>query len=423
MLATHGSPGDLHPFLAIGVALQARGHEAIIATCERYQQAVLDAGLAFAAIRPDRQAGQQDPDFIDRILAERGAPARIFRDMFLPGLRESTVDLLPVVAGADTVVSHTLVAGGRLAAEVHGVPWISAVMQPMGYLSAYEPPIVGPPWIAGLLRRSGPGASRAVFRLAHELTGRWVGEWHELRSELGLPAVADHPIWEGQHSPVRSLGLFPRVLGEPKADWPASARVTGFPFYHPAGRTLDHGLKAFIEAGEPPIVFTLGTTAVNDPGSFYEVSAKAATDLGARAVLVAGPRSFEAFNGISDDVLAVPYAPHDLLFRHALAVVHQAGIGTLSEALRVGKPMLIMPYGHDQADNAWRAYRLGVARVITRGRYRREAVRRALRTILDGPRCHPAAARIVADLYREDGGNAAADAIENVLGGKGVRTP
>ncbi len=415
VLATYGSPGDLHPFLAIGAELRARGHAPIVATSERYRESVLAANLGFAAVRPDRSHEQQDPDFLVRLWRDRWTPERVFRAMFLPALRESLEDLLGVVEGADLVVSHTLTPAARLAAEVKGVPSVSTVMQPMGYLSAHEPPVIGPAWIAAALRAMGAHSASPVLGMARALTARWTGEWHELRGELGLPQAAAHPLWEGQHAPGRSLGLFPRILGEPQPDWPPQARVTGYPFLRPRGQQLDATTERFLANGEPPLVFTLGTTAVNDPGLFYTESVAATRRLGKRALLLVGRGRDELFSGDSEDVLAVPYAPHDLVFPWALAIVHQGGIGTLSEGLLAGRPMLIMPYGHDQFDNAWRAERLGVARRLSRRRYRADFVRRALGALLDDPTVAIAARKAGHVVCRDRGAENAADTIEEVL--------
>jgi UDP:flavonoid glycosyltransferase YjiC (YdhE family) len=174
-------------------------------------------------------------------------------------------------------------------------------------------------------------------------------------------------------------------------------------------------LRQFLENGEPPIIFTLGTTAVNDPGTFFEESAVAARRLGRRAVLVVGRSNEVQFENMSDDAIVVPYAPHELLFPHGLAIVHQGGIGTLSEALLAGKPMLIMPYGHDQADNAWRATRLGVARIIPRGRYRAGAVSRGLAQLIDDPIRPAAAANVSRFVAHERGAESAAKLIDEAL--------
>jgi UDP:flavonoid glycosyltransferase YjiC (YdhE family) len=205
------------------------------------------------------------------------------------------------------------------------------------------------------------------------------------------------------------------MLGEPQPDWPPQARITGFPFYRPPQQSLDPKLRQFLENGEPPLVFTLGTTAINDPGVFFEESAAAVEHLGHRAIFFVGPRNQQSCENLSHDAIAVSYAPHELVFPHARAIIHQGGIGTLSETLLAGKPMLIMPYGHDQADNAWRASRLGVARVVSRRRYRAGVIGRELCRLLDSPVAPVAAQQVSREVSRERGGERAADLIEAAL--------
>jgi UDP:flavonoid glycosyltransferase YjiC (YdhE family) len=192
--------------------------------------------------------------------------------------------------------------------------------------------------------------------------------------------------------------------------------VTGFPFFARPGRLLDPALRQFLLDGDPPLVFTLGTTAVNEPGAFFAESLAAARDLGLRSVLLAGPQARATLPEPSSDAIAVEYAPHDLLFPHALAVVHQGGIGTLAEAMQAGKSMLIMPYAHDQADNAWRAARLGIARVISRRHYRSAALQHELSRLLKDPVALDAAASAASDIAQESGATTAADLILDALG-------
>jgi rhamnosyltransferase subunit B len=77
-----------------------------------------------------------------------------------------------------------------------------------------------------------------------------------------------------------------------------------------------------------------------------------------------------------------------------------------------GKPMLVMPYSHDQPDNARRVRRLGVARVIRRRRYTAELAARKIALLLESPRMRRRAARVGEQLRKEDGLNAACDALE-----------
>jgi UDP:flavonoid glycosyltransferase YjiC (YdhE family) len=109
-------------------------------------------------------------------------------------------------------------------------------------------------------------------------------------------------------------------------------------------------------------------------------------------------------------------APHSLLFPRAAAVVQQCGIGTMAQSLRSGRPMLGVPFSHDQPDNAYRATRLGMARTLYRERYRARRVADELRRLINEP-AYTAAAQRTADIVRSERGVASAcDAIERCLG-------
>jgi UDP:flavonoid glycosyltransferase YjiC (YdhE family) len=106
------------------------------------------------------------------------------------------------------------------------------------------------------------------------------------------------------------------------------------------------------------------------------------------------------------------YAPYSRLFPRASVIIHQGGVGTTAQALRSGKPMLVMPYSHDQPDNARRVRRLGVARVIRRPRYTAELAARKITLLLENAPLRQRAARIGERLHHEDGVKAACDALE-----------
>jgi UDP:flavonoid glycosyltransferase YjiC (YdhE family) len=95
-------------------------------------------------------------------------------------------------------------------------------------------------------------------------------------------------------------------------------------------------------------------------------------------------------------------------------VVHQGGVGTTAQCLRAGKPMLIMPYSHDQPDNGRRMLRLKVARVIQRGNYTPLRVARRLRAMLADPLLVRRAQSVANQLSHEDGVQRACDALEQL---------
>jgi UDP:flavonoid glycosyltransferase YjiC (YdhE family) len=151
---------------------------------------------------------------------------------------------------------------------------------------------------------------------------------------------------------------------------------------------------------------------VADAGQFYHYSAAAAKLLSRRAVLlVKNPRVL--LPQLAEGVVAFDYAPFSLLFPRAAAIVHHGGIGTTGQAMRSGRPSLIMPCAWDQPDNAERAARLGIARTIARNRYEPRRVAAELRILLEDPAYSRRAAEIAAKVRREQGVDAACDAIES----------
>jgi UDP:flavonoid glycosyltransferase YjiC (YdhE family) len=261
---------------------------------------------------------------------------------------------------------------------------------------------------------------RAIKRLARLVSRKWPEPIYELREELGLERGAN-PLFDAKHSPDLVLALFSRVLGTEQKDWPPNTLIAGFCFYDAdAGNAkLPEKLEKFLAAGDAPVVFTLGSAAVLAAGNFYEYSARAAIKLGIRAVLLIGsdernrPRV-----PLPDSICVADYAPYSALFPRASLVVHQGGVGTTAQCLKAGKPMLIMPYSHDQPDNARRMQRLKVARAIRRQKYLPVRVARWLRGMLDEPKFAQRAASVARLLGREDGVKTACDALERLLASK-----
>jgi UDP:flavonoid glycosyltransferase YjiC (YdhE family) len=163
------------------------------------------------------------------------------------------------------------------------------------------------------------------------------------------------------------------------------------------------------------VVFTLGSAAVLAAGDFYEQSARAAMKLGVRAVLLVGtdPRN-RPQQELPETICVAEYAPYSKLFPHVPLVVHQGGVGTTAQCLRAGRPMLIMPYSHDQPDNARRMRRLGVARVIQKAHYKPWRVARKIRAMLAEPEFEERARSVAEEVARENGVKTACDALEKL---------
>ncbi len=414
VLTTFGSFGDINPYLAISLGLKERGHRPVLATSEVYRHTIESMGVEFHPVRPDIDL--EDIDAIRQIMREWKGPQFLLREYMLPHLRESYSDLLEVAREADLILTHPLTYAGPIIAEKYNIPWASAVIAPISLFSAYDPPVfAGTPWTTGFARR-GPAAGRIVLALSRFYTRNWMKPVYGLRRELGMTR-GQNPIFDGQYSPYMVLALFPRILAEPQPDWPPNTVVCGYPFLeqiHDEWR-MPEGLHQFLEDGPPPVVFTLGSSAVVEAGAFYTVSLEVARSLGVRAVLLTGPVEENVpQKPHSGDVFVCQFAPYSALFPRCRAVVSSAGMGTISEGLRAGRPMLLVTYSHDQPDNAGRVRRLGISEYVNRKIYKAEKAVPLLKKLLaKGVRAK--AEEIGIRVSSEDGVANACDSLEKLL--------
>jgi UDP:flavonoid glycosyltransferase YjiC (YdhE family) len=241
---------------------------------------------------------------------------------------------------------------------------------------------------------------------------KWTEPIYALRQELGLPP-GRHPLFEDKCSPYLNLAMFSSEFAKAQPDWPSHTSITGFAFYDRQDPTagLTDEVRQFLQDGEPPIVFTLGSAAVMNPGSFYLEARKVAEQLGCRALLLTGKGS-PGITG-SRDQMVVNYAPYSEVFPHSAAVVHQGGVGTTAQAMRAGIPQFVVPHAFDQPDNAARIKRLGLGRTMNKGRFNAATATVQLRRLLLDKKMRVKTARVKNILERENGAIAAADAVEH----------
>ncbi len=411
VITTLGSLGDLHPFIALGLELRDRAHEIIFVTVKDYQSRIEAIKFEFRSLRPD-YVHMDDQAMLEMMMDLKRGPERVIRDYIFVNIRDTYTDLLNVVEDADLIVSGELVYASRIVAEKMQIPWVLCALAPGSFFSAYDPLVL--PGFEGLakLRSLGIGVNRTVMNFAKFMSRNWGEPLHQLRQELGLPPV-EHPIvGRDKYSSDLNLALFSKVLGAPQPDWYPKTLQTGFVFYD--GQAAPNPeLEQFLAAGEAPIVFTLGSAAVLAAGDFYQNSLEAVQQSNRRAVLLIGKNSPPEH--LPESVITINYVPFSQIFPKASAIVHQGGVGTTAQALRAGKPTIVVPYSHDQPDNAARVERLGTSKTIRRDRYTVPKVVEALRELLNTP-TYAAKAEEVGQIVRsENGVSVACDAIDRLV--------
>jgi UDP:flavonoid glycosyltransferase YjiC (YdhE family) len=417
VLSNIGTFGDINPLIALALELKRRGHVPVMALPAVYQPKIVPLGLEFHAVRPD--IDPTNSILVEMVYDVKHGTEHGLRDFLFPSLRHTYDDLLDAATKptrADLLLLGELNYAGPLVAEVTGIPWASYVLAPLSFFSAFDPPVLPPFPKLAKADKAVPGFGRVIKRVARFASRKWPQPIYDLRHELGLQRGAN-PLFDAKHSPQLVLAMFSSVLGTAQKDWPPHTLITGFCFYDSdAGNAaLPAHLEEFVAAGPAPVVFTLGSAAVLAAGDFYEVSAKAAMRLGIRAVLLIGtdPRN-RLQQKLPESICVAEYAPYSALFSRASLVVHQGGVGTTAQCLRAGKPMLIMPYSHDQPDNARRMKRLKVAQVIQKSGYKAARVAHKLEAMLGEPGYAERAKSVAQQLGREDGVKAACDALEEL---------
>lgn len=356
-LATTGSHGDVHPYLGIGQVLQRRGHDVVVFTNAHFRQEVEAAGLTHQEIAAgvDLRGALADA----RSCSPRRRAQRVLW-LLLDAIPTVIAPLRRAIAAArpDVVLAHNLCFGVRWLCEELGIPHALGVVSPQLWLSskAFVPaPQKRPGRLQEQLGRWAIPVFRALMPFSVDLL------FNRLRRRHGFAPqkrAYERDLMGGD----RNLGLWSRHFRPTTSEDPPHGTVCGFVWYDQglAGTTLAPEIQNFLDAGQPPIVFTLGTATATCSPTFFETAVAVCRRLGRRGLLLTGQRETST-TLLSPDVLATRYAPYSLVLPRAAAVVQHAGVGTIALALRAGCPAVVVPQAYDQFCNAVYAVKHGVA--------------------------------------------------------------
>ena len=419
VFAVTGSHGDVHPFLAVALEMQARGRPVLLLAAPDYAAKAAAAGVPFAPMRPGwndiaPQLGLDPARFVRRVAANNDF---IFDQFLIPAAARSFDDALPAVEGASLVVVNHLAFGAQIAAEAAGCAVAVLALQPLVLLSAHDPPqLGGRPWLPMLRHALGPRAVRQVIVAGLALRrGRGL-PLETLRERAGLEPVGAHWLTAGVRDAIATICLWSPLLGGVQPDHPAGTVIAGSLLYDDEpGAEVNEALDSFLDAGAAPWVLTLGTVAGWAPDGFYREGIEAARRLGLRTVLAAGPHAPDAVRKLAaDDVFVAGYVRYSRLFPRARLVAHHGGMGACLQALRCGVPQLLAPRLSDQHDNARRLAALGAARTVPFNRWRADRACASARTLLTEP-VRKRAAKLGRITSTERGARSAADVLEAAL--------
>ena len=412
VLTSIGTAGDVNPFIALGYTLRERGHAVALLLNPYYEAQVRAAGLEFLPLgrREDltRLADNRD------LLHPRKGQKLVFELLVKPNipLVIEALEAAHRVQPIDFLVYQHATIGARWVAARHAIPCALAALSPLAWMSAED---------GSVYARSplGPDSPRWLARLQMHAARpllRWMldRQLAPLRRRYGFAPLRDIFLDHIRGGDL-NLGLWSPRLRPPAIDDPPRSRICGFTWFDRGHNVADEdrAVAAFLDAGDPPIVFTMGSTATMVAGDFYTIAASVCQKLGRRGMLLVGePRNTPADLPVGVGVFG--YAPYSQVLPRSAAIVHHGGVGTTAQALRCGKPTVIIPIVYDEFDNAARAARLGTSLTLARKSVSRETLLRTLVRVLQDTSFATRAQQLGAAVANEDGAVVAADAIENV---------
>ena len=341
LLHTLGSAGDLNPFLALAFELRERGHSIRFAVSPASAARITALGLDAVAVGPDLAP---DSALMRKLLTPGifGPIDTLFRDVLIPAIGPAADAISPLCEDADIFISHIVQVAAPVIASRTGVRWISATPTTNCYPSKFGD-------APGIAWRNPPSAlNNLAWTAARALLKDLNALLDEQYTLLGAPP-RDRGALLGAFSEFLTIGLWSPAFFKRPPDWPDWFQIGGYARWDaPGGAPL-----GTLPAGNSPlVVFTLGSSVVNDPRGYYETAMEAVRQTDWRAVLLGAPEDFKVAPDLKHRVVALRYAPYAELFPQASAIVHQGGVGTTQAACYYGVPAIVVPRGFDQFENA-----------------------------------------------------------------------
>jgi UDP:flavonoid glycosyltransferase YjiC (YdhE family) len=300
------------------------------------------SGLPFVGWRSAPTGADADPaDFVD-------LPDLFRKTLFAPAgaYAADTLDEIRRVP-TDAVLTLDLLIGSALAAEAADLP--HAILSPHVSLR----PLPGLPPVASGLKPPRTADERAAVEAATYAIVSAMEQGRPIlntaRRDLGLPPVAS--AFDYFDRADRVLLAISQAFDFEADALPANYRYIG-PLLDEPGWSRT-GPSAWPATGRPRVLIA-GSTGAQNQTDLLQRIARAFETIDAEAILTTGPNVRAEDLAVPGNVRVVAAASHDALMAEADLVVSQGGHGTVSRALLHGVPLLVIPLGRDQADNAAR---------------------------------------------------------------------
>ncbi|CAA0088883.1 O-mycaminosyltylonolide 6-deoxyallosyltransferase [Zhongshania aliphaticivorans] len=355
-----GTQGDVRPFIALGLGLQAKGHKVCIASGKTCETLVKSQGLSYAPLTADfLEVMAKDPRAIQRglnPLALMTTARRHLKDMSQHWATEG----LAAAEGADLLLGNGMMAVlANSLGEALNIPAVETHLQPVTPCPDIPPMMLTPPEKP----RNG-FINEMLYHLLRAVTWRMLSAaYSPVRSELKLSTLPWYgPYYRQKKQDRRILYGYSPALLPPSLTWPIGVQVCGNWYLEGESQWCPSDeLVQFLANGEKPIYIGFGSMLSDDTDNLSAIIYDALALSGRRAIIATGWGGLTSQANNNPNVLVIDAAPHDWLFPRVALAVHHGGAGTTAATIKAGIPSVVVPFFGDQPFWAWRLQKNGVA--------------------------------------------------------------
>ncbi|MFZ2358789.1 MAG: glycosyltransferase [Anaerolineae bacterium] len=385
LFVTWEGGGNVPPVLGVARRLAARGHSVRVLTEPCLEPAVREAGADFVPFTRYFTRAKLGEDLMGDWQAKSpmGALQHTMQYVLLGPARivaEETQHAL-TQARTDVLVADLMMLGSLAAAEAARIPRVVLFHMPE-YLPGPGRPAAG----SGFLPRNdliGRLRDGLLTGLLHRTVGDFLPAFNDARQACGLPPLktAQELLGEYHRADLRLIQTL-EAFDFPITPAPANVRYVGPTLDDPSW--TEPWLNPWpAEDQRPLVVASLSSTFQNQQDILQRIMA-ALGSLDVRGLVTLGPAMADVVFDLPPNVIALPAVSHAQVFPHAAAVVSHAGHGTVMRGLAHGLPLLCLPMGRDQDDNAARVMAHGAGLRLKRSA-KPQQIAQAVQQLLDRP--------------------------------------
>jgi MGT family glycosyltransferase len=396
--------GNVFPAVDMLLELHGRGHELHLRGGASEVERLGAMGIRTARVdmrieqfEIDDWRGRSQIDSLRRLVRAYAALA----EFELPDLRSAISEVRP-----DALIVDVNCHGAMYAAQASGLPWALFCPYPPAFRSVDTPPHgFGWPPARGRLGRI---RDRIWRRLGDQLAARELRPFNRLRAGAGLPLLKQ---FDEQYLESDVFIAFTAEPFEyPRRDWPPQVRLVGPGLWEPPAEP-----PAWLESETRPIVLVTASTAYQRDDKLIATALEGLAGEDFAVIATTGaldPAAFEA----PSNARVEGFLPHRPILERAACVVSHGGHGTTVKALSAGAPVCVVPFCRDQFDVA---RRVEMSDAGVRLHHRRLSANR-LRAAVHGAMAKRPGAQRIARAFADSGGaDAAANAVEELVGSAG----